>query len=300
MTNKRSILKNFTGISPGSRWIGGIGSARAAVLGEGEVDVLTSINGITQQRCIKNVLYAPSLEISLLSVGVITSKGADVHFIDSDAFISRDGLLEMTAARVGRDLYLLDINIIDSSSTAYVSQPFQSSLQEWHKRLAHLNYRMIIKMAKSGSVTGLHLPDGTLPPTAHCHDCAVGKMTRSSFSSSISPREARIGSLVHSDVCGPMQVKSLGGALYYVIFQDDASGFRQVRFVLHKSEVSSCFKEFVSMLNTQTGQLVATLRSDNGGEYESTDLQSWLRKKGNYKQFFTLLHHKLTSNKHCL
>jgi len=72
----------------------------------------------------------------------------------------------------------------------------------------------------------------------------------------------------------------MGGARYYVLFSDDCRGFRHVCFIGLKSEVPNFFKNFVSLLHAQTGQLVAVLRSENGGEYESSDFRSWLAKKG--------------------
>ena len=77
-----------------------------------------------------------------------------------------------------------------------------------------------------------------------------------------------------------MQVTSLGGAFYFFNFKYDYSGYRTVRFLKLKSEVAQCFQEYVSQLHTETGQLVCILRTDNGGEYEDTTFQSWLRKKG--------------------
>jgi transposase InsO family protein len=185
----------------------------------------------------------------------------------------------MTAERVGRTLYLLNISVM-TNDLASIARPIESSIQEWHQRLAHLGYRTIIKMAESGAVDGLNLQPGTQPPLARCHECAVGKMKRLVFLNSSTPKATRIGSLIHSDVCGLMQVSSIGGALYYVLFEDDSSGFRVVRFIKQKSEVATCFKDFVSLLHAQTGQLVSVLRSDNGGEYENHELQAWLRKKG--------------------
>ena len=75
-----------------------------------------------------------------------------------------------------------------------------------------------------------------------------------------------------------MQVPSAGGALYFLSFRDDYSDFRVVNFIKQKSEAAECLKNFVALLHSQTGQLVATIRSDNGGEYASSDLQSWIKK----------------------
>jgi len=278
MTDQRWMLKSFTPFEPGSRWINGIGSVLVEVLGEGNIETIALINGRNEKRTMQNVLFAPTMGINLFSVGAATRKGAEIHFIDSRAFIVRDEILEMTARRVGDTLYVLEMTITREDE-ALASRSLQNPIQEWHRRLAHLNYHTIIKMAKSGAVEGLTLPPGTQPPSDRCHECAVGKMKRTTFSSSTS-QSNRIGALIHSDVCGPMQVRSSGGALFYVLFQDDYSGFRHVSFLKQKSEVEESFKCFVALLHSQTGQLVTVLRSDNGGEYESSSFKAWLRKKG--------------------
>ena len=272
------MFRNFKEFQPGSRWMGGIGNFRADVLGQGDVDILTFVNGTSVHRTIRDVLYAPDIGISLLSVGVIAENGAEVHFVESQAIVARNGVPEMIARRVGDTLYLLDI-IVLRDGIATVAQPLPASLQEWHERLAHISHRTILKMASSGTVTGLQLPPGSHPPTTRCHECAQAKMSRLPFYPSTTST-SRIGQLIHSDVCGPFQVASIGGALYYVIFRDDHSGFRVVRFLKLKSEVSQCFRDFVNLLHAQTGYLTAVLRSDNGGEYEGTDFQHWLLKRG--------------------
>jgi hypothetical protein len=71
-----------------------------------------------------------------------------------------------------------------------------------------------------------------------------------------------------------MSVPSPNGARYFVIFKDDYSGYSEVRFLKKKSEVPDLFKVFVNRLEIETGQKVDTLRSDNGGEYESKAFSS--------------------------
>ena len=132
-------------------------------------------------------------------------------------------------------------------------------------------------MAANNVVIGLDLPAGSQPPSERCHDCAVGKMKRSTLSPSVTSSQ-RIGSLVHSYVCGPMQVNSLGGARYYVSFHDDFSGFRAISFITHKSEVPDCCRAFFAQLHTQSNQLVTVFRSDGGTEYKSLD--PWLKTHG--------------------
>ena len=55
-------------------------------------------------------------------------------------------------------------------------------------------------------------------------------------------RATQIGQLIHSDVCGPMQVSTPKGYRFFVLFTDDFSGWRVVYFLKEKSEVPDHFK----------------------------------------------------------
>ena len=73
--------------------------------------------------------------------------------------------------------------------------------------------------------------------------------------------------LLHSDLCGPMNVDTIGGSKYVLTFTDDYSRYVTVYFIKSKSEVLSKFKEYVNMVENATGLRVRTLRSDNGGDW---------------------------------
>ena len=85
--------------------------------------------------------------------------------------------------------------------------------------------------------------------------------------------------LVHSDLCGPMQVDSSGGSRYMLTFIDDYSRYTHVCFLKKKSEVLQKFKQFVAysenMCNSRVEKLsiygnnLKSFRTDNGGEYTS-------------------------------
>ena len=53
----------------------------------------------------------------------------------------------------------------------------------------------------------------------------------------------RLLSLVHSDVKGPLPVRSIEGFRYWVTFIDDKSRFWAVYGIKHKSDVFGKFKE---------------------------------------------------------
>jgi transposase InsO family protein len=85
----------------------------------------------------------------------------------------------------------------------------------------------------------------------------------------IDKRKRKILELVHTDVCGPMQTRSLRGAYYFLIFIDDRTRYTWVYFMRNKSDVFEYFKEFKNMVEKQTGKSIKILRSDQGGEYTS-------------------------------
>ena len=55
-----------------------------------------------------------------------------------------------------------------------------------------------------------------------CDYCLHGKQHRVSFSRK-STKKSKILELVYYDICGPIEVESLGGYKYFVTFIDDAS-----------------------------------------------------------------------------
>ena len=81
----------------------------------------------------------------------------------------------------------------------------------WHRRLVHLNYRAL--PAVKNIVTDI--PVLQLDHDGTCRECVLGKNAKKSFPDSES-KSKEILDRVHSDLCGPMTVASLGGYHYYV------------------------------------------------------------------------------------
>ena len=77
-----------------------------------------------------------------------------------------------------------------------------------------------------------------------------------------------------------MPVESLGGHKYFVTFIDDYSLCCMVCFLKHKSEVLDKFKEFEAVTTNDSGCKIGRLRTDNGGEYISHELEEYLKSKG--------------------
>ena len=72
---------------------------------------------------------------------------------------------------------------------------------------------------------------------------------------------------MHSDVCGPLNVKSFSGALYFVTFINDCSKKLWVYALKTKNQVLEKFKEFHVLVERQSSKKLKHIRTDNGGEY---------------------------------
>ena len=103
-------------------------------------------------------------------------------------------------------------------------------------------------------------------------------------------RSKKLLQVIHSDVCGSMQTTTFGGSRYFVNFIDDFSHWCVVFLLRNKSEVVAKFADFIAFAETQTGNRVKLLRSDNGGEYKSREMTSMCRNRGIVQKFTPLTH----------
>jgi hypothetical protein len=127
------------------------------------------------------------------------------------------------------------------------------------------------------------MPSISLSKNEICKGCMLGKNIKKAFPSSDNIAHG-ILDLVHSDVCGPMPSPSLSGCLYYVIFIDDYSRKCWIYFLKAKSDTFDKFKEYKSFIEKQTGKHIKTLRTHNGGEFESLHFEDFCKLAGIKRQ----------------
>jgi len=77
-----------------------------------------------------------------------------------------------------------------------------------------------------------------------------------------------------------MRVKSHGSSRYFVTFIDDKTRWCEIYFLKQKSEVIEKFKEYMQLVENQTGRKIKTLRTDNGKEYVNNEFSTFLKEKG--------------------
>jgi hypothetical protein len=76
-----------------------------------------------------------------------------------------------------------------------------------------------------------------------------------------------------------MHLDTPGSAKYFALSTDDYSGWRAIYFLKQKSENVYSFKNYLSVLRSENGHLVQTLRAENGGEFTSNSFKDWLSDK---------------------
>lgn len=86
--------------------------------------------------------------------------------------------------------------------------------------------------------------------------------------------------LIHSDVGGPISIKSMGGCRYYVTFIDDFTRKVFVYCLHNKSQVFQCFVKFKTLVENQIESKIKKFRSDNGTEFDNTKFKMFFEKCG--------------------
>ena len=109
-----------------------------------------------------------------------------------------------------------------------------SNIYLWHCRLGHVNKNRINRLTQEKI---LKVSDCESLPI--CKSCLLEKITKSPFTEK-DERASEVLSLIHTDVCGPMNTNTRDG--YYYFITDDLSRYGHVYLVKHKSESFKIFK----------------------------------------------------------
>ena len=132
-----------------------------------------------------------------------------------------------------------------------------------HCRLGHIGIKRMKKLHADGLLESLDYES-----LDACEPSLMGKMTKTPFSGTME-RATDLLEMIHTDLCGPMNIEAHGRYYYFLIFTDDLSRYEYIYLMKHKSETFEKFKEFQSEVENHRNKKIKFLRSDRGDKYLS-------------------------------
>lgn len=241
--------------------------------GIGTVNVQVDVEGKFYDRQLVNVLYVPGLKRNLFSVEAVNDKGLSFHSYKTYCEVrNKDNKVSSVGVRYRGNLFRMLFQVKTQPPECNLSSV--STLKLWHERMGHINVKSVkITIA----ALGLKVSDSE---PFFCEPCILGKQTRKPHKTTLREKDYKPGEMIHTDVCGPVNITSPKGSKYFILFKDECTDFRKVSFLRHKSEAFEEFKKFEATAFRQTGNKIKVLRLDNGTEYLCHQFIKFLENEG--------------------
>ncbi|KAI8116737.1 Retrovirus-related Pol polyprotein from transposon TNT 1-94 [Lucilia cuprina] len=130
----------------------------------------------------------------------------------------------------------------------------ENVVKKWHQRFGHININDLNKLSSKNMVKGL---DVKMPKSIECLTCAVNKIAATPYKNYSSVQTSGVLELVHTDLCGPIGVRSVGGSSYFITFIDDYSRYISTYFLKQKSDAMMHSPHF---LGSRRSRLAAKIK----------------------------------------
>ncbi|GJS94586.1 retrovirus-related pol polyprotein from transposon TNT 1-94 [Tanacetum coccineum] len=169
MTGNRSQLMNFVNKFLGTVRFGNDQIAR--IMGYGDYQLGNVI--------ISRVYYVEGLGHNLFSVGQFCDADLEVAFRKNTCFIRNLEGVDLLSGSRDTNLYTISLDdMLKSSPICLLSKASKTKSWLWHRRLSHLNFGTLNKLAKDGLARGI--PRLKFQKDHLCSACALGKSKKSS------------------------------------------------------------------------------------------------------------------------
>ncbi|GJS02760.1 putative ribonuclease H-like domain-containing protein [Tanacetum coccineum] len=218
----------------------------------------------TESLDFHDVYFCKELKYNLFSMSQICDKKNNVLFTDTECFVLSSNFKLLDESQV-----LLRATV-DESNT-------------WHMRLGHINFKTMNKLVKGNLVKGL--PSKIFENDHSCVACQKGKQHKASYKTKLVNSISKPLHLLHMDLFGPTNVKSLMKKSYCLVVTDDFSRFSWVFFLATKDESSGILKTFITEIENQLDHKVKVIRSDNGTEFKNSIMNQFCEIKGIKREF---------------
>jgi transposase InsO family protein len=243
----------------------------------------------------ENVYYVKELQgFNLFSVSQICDKKLPVLFTEegchilSPEFKLPDDKFVLLKAPRNHNLYTFDLNDVkpEGDLTCLVAKASLDESTKWHRRMAHVNFKVINKLAKDGLVHGL--PTKIFTNEHNCVACNKGKQHRASYKAitAVSTISEPL-QLLHMDLFGPTSIRSIDQKYFCLVITDSFSRFSWTFFLMTKDQTFQALKEFMALIENQLNKKIKSIRYDNGTEFKNAQLIELCGQKGIKRDYST-------------
>ncbi|GJT24151.1 retrovirus-related pol polyprotein from transposon TNT 1-94 [Tanacetum coccineum] len=219
---------------------------------------------------ISRVYYVEGLGHNLFSVGQFCDADLEVAFQKNTCFIRNLEVVDLLSGSRDTNLYTISLDdMLKSSSICLLSKASKTKSWLWHRRLSHLNFGTLNKLAKHGLARGI--PRLIFQKDHLCSACALGKSKRASHQPKAEDTNQEKLYLLHMDLCGLMRVASING---------NYSRFTWVRFLKTKDEAPAAIIKYIKNIQVRLKATIQNVRTDNGTEFVNQTLREWYENVG--------------------
>nr|GEZ05348.1 retrotransposon-related protein [Tanacetum cinerariifolium] len=198
MTGDRSKLINYV-----EKFVGTVrfrNDQFSTIVGYGDYKMSDTI--------ISRVYYVKGLSHNLFSVGQFCDGGLEVVFRQHTCHIHNMDKVDLLQGSHTTNLYSISLNdMLSASPVCLLTKSSSTKSWLWNRRLNHLNFGTLNELARNDLVRGLPLlkydKDHLFP------SCQFEKSKKSSYPLKTKNSNKEILSLLHMDLCGPMQTESI-------------------------------------------------------------------------------------------
>ncbi|GKD14460.1 retrovirus-related pol polyprotein from transposon TNT 1-94 [Tanacetum coccineum] len=228
---------------------------------------------------ISRVYYVEGLRHNLFSIGQFCYGDLEVAFRKNACFIRNLKGVDLLSGSRDTNLYTISLDdMLKTSPICLLSKSSKTKSWLWHRRLSHLNFGTINKLAKDGLARGI--PRLKFQKDHLCFACALGKSKKSSHQPEAEDTNQEKLYLLHMDLCGPMRVASINRKRYILVIVDDYSRFTWVRFLRTKDEAPEAIIKCIKNIQVRLNATVRNVRTDNGTEFVNQTLREFYENVG--------------------
>ena len=246
------------------------------------------------QLILSNTVYIPSLTMNIIStacfwrrdISIDYPAGQPCNIMKNGVTIANGDYHEGLFVLRTKEALLNNVKIIPPRPVA--TMPIEemihatfiaafkkttTSIETWHRRLAHLGYRNVIANAKK--VKGMEGVTGPAPQ-AICEPCMAGRQQAEPTRVPMT-KPTEFLQCISIDIGGPLPTTWQGNKIF-ILAREEYSGLLFFEAKKLKSEIFRTVIDLVAKLERQSGRKVKAIRG--GGELQTKAFDEWFKTSG--------------------